>query len=731
MRKDLREWWHTEIPHIGTTPWEFIERMGAPGFDAGTYVTDSYAEAIRTNIESSFVYESDDVPERTEYWKAHGIERTVYGDPEDLTSRTVYCPTDVRASHEKRPLIVCVYNAGVPMISLEALGFVNIAARYGFIVLVPKDGNDDEHVLKAIDETAEEYPVDRERIFITGHSFGGASSGWQAVRHPDVYAGVCILGIEYGCLDNAEEEIARAAELRLPMINICGTSEVNRVLPLNEDRPDFNVPPQVAPNVKPRPHTREICLTGIQNWRRINGTHAYSIEEDCAETLSIPEKTFGVRADAHETRSYLGREHYVLDMLGEEGLPIVRCIAVKNCPHTVCPTAADLAWEFFKNIRRDAATKKIRYDVPAPVWDRITATVEYDRLGPKYTCFRIRLKDGAPHEPVTAEDFSISGFSDMTQVRYQFRPFRLEAVSENEFSLMTSGVSSDIYAPIYGGRAVRGEMRVECLVPGYAFTASDISETTLPQVLRYDLGFYTGSTGLTIPYCYYRAKTEEKVPLIVYATGCFGDNNKDNNEQILGSGPLRMASPEFQSQFPCHVMAPWYPLGGHPPQGEEGQRQLEDYSRNLTELVEHTIRELGADISRVYFIGNGGGAIYQSLSLGVHIYAAAAMITTIFDFFEDGSEMKYLDNLGELPVYITHATSDFPCPVRRSRLTYSRLKELGNRNLFYHEYSDLELSAFGIDTKNEVGSHYSALLDYAGNDMFRWLFSFRREPKKG
>ena len=177
MRKDLREWWHTEIPHIGTTPWEFIERMGAPGFDAGTYVTDSYAEAIRTNIESAFVYESDDVPERTEYWKARGIERTVYGDPEDLTSRTVYCPTDVRASHEKRPLIVCVYNAGVPMISLEALGFVNIAARYGFIVLVPKDGNDDEHVLKAIDETAEEYPVDRERIFITGHSFGGASSG--------------------------------------------------------------------------------------------------------------------------------------------------------------------------------------------------------------------------------------------------------------------------------------------------------------------------------------------------------------------------------------------------------------------------------------------------------------------------------------------------------------------------------------------------------------------------
>lgn len=727
MRKDLREWWHTYIPHIHAAPWDYMRRMGDENFCVESYVTDSYAEAVRTNIESSLIYDSDDVPERTEYWKKRGIERRVYGDPALLSSMTVYCPTEVLKSDKKHPLMVCVYNAGVTMLSLEALGFVNIAARNGFIVLVPKDGNSDEHVLEAIDKTAESYPVDRERIFIAGHSFGGASAGWQAVKHPDVYAGACILGIEYGCTDNTEEEIERAKALRLPMINICGTSEVNCVLPLNVDQPGFDVPPQVAPNLKPLPHTREICLTGIRNWRRINAAKEYSFEEDCAETLSVPEKAFGIRADAHETREYLGREHYVCDMYGEEGLPIIRCIAVKNCPHTVSPTAADLAWEFFRNIRRDTASKKIRYDIPVPAWDRITADVEYDRIGPKYSCFRLHLKEGAAGPLPAAEDFSISGFFDMNPVRHQFRVIKLEADQNNELRLMVSGVSSDIYMPVYGGRSIRGEMRVSCLAPAYAFTASDISETNLPQVKRYSLGFYTGSTGITIPYCCYRANTREKVPLIVYATGCFGDNNKDNNEQILGSGPLRMASPEFQSRFPCHVMAPWYPLGGHPAQGEEGQQQLEDYSRNLTELVENIIRELDADISRIYFIGNGGGAIYQSLSLGVHIYAAAAMLTTIFDFFEDGSEMKYLDNLSDMPIYITHAVSDFPCPVKRSRLSYSRLKELGNRNLYYHEYSDLELDRFGIDIRNEVGSHYSALLDYAGDDMFRWLFSYRRD----
>ncbi len=726
MRKDLKEWWNTAIPNLGMTPLEFMQRMGDKDFDVDSYVTDSYAELIKTFIESSMVYANDDAPERTEYWREKGVERKVFGEEGDPLLRTVYCPEELLRCGEKRPLIVCVYNSGATMLSLESLGFVHIASRYGLIVLVPKDGNSEEHVLESIRRTAEEYPVDMERIFIAGHSFGGASAGWQAVRHPDVYAGACVLGFTYVCMDNTPEEIARAAELRMPMISICGTSEVSRALPINVDFPDFVVPPKVAPNVTPFPHTAEIGIEGIRNWRRINGTREYTMEEDTSPELSIPEKAYGFHADSREIRDLLGREHYICDMTGAEGRPIVRCIAVKDCPHTIPPTAADLAWEFFRDIRRDENTKQIRYEIPAPAWESIEAEVEYDRNGPKYKSFVLRLKESMTDVPVTAEDFTVCGFTDMSRVRRQSGALRVKKLSDRELLLLVPAVSSDCYAQKYGGRSYRGKMRVSCLVPGFSFSASDVSKTVMPQVERFSHGAYTGSDGLTITYCYYKGQSDEKLPLIVYATGCLGDNNADDNEQILGPGPLRMASAEFQSRFPCHVVAPWYPLGGHPEQGEKGQQMLEDYSRNLTRMVEKVIEELDADRSRIYFIGNGGGALYQSLSLGAHIYAAAAMLTTIFDFFDDGSEMKYLDNLADMPIYITHASSDMPCPVKRSRISYGRLKELGNRELYYREYTDPELKAVGIDTDNEVGSHNSALVDYCGDDMYRWLFSHER-----
>ena len=47
MRKDLHEWWHSHIPQIGMTPWEFMQRMGDSSFKVESYVTDSYAEPIR------------------------------------------------------------------------------------------------------------------------------------------------------------------------------------------------------------------------------------------------------------------------------------------------------------------------------------------------------------------------------------------------------------------------------------------------------------------------------------------------------------------------------------------------------------------------------------------------------------------------------------------------------------------------------------------------------------
>ena len=77
MRKEIEQWWNTFIPHIGMTPLEFMQRMGDKDFDVRSYVTDSYAEPIKTFIESSMIYGDDNSPERTEYYSSTDLTWTV------------------------------------------------------------------------------------------------------------------------------------------------------------------------------------------------------------------------------------------------------------------------------------------------------------------------------------------------------------------------------------------------------------------------------------------------------------------------------------------------------------------------------------------------------------------------------------------------------------------------------------------------------------------------------
>jgi poly(hydroxyalkanoate) depolymerase family esterase len=126
------------------------------------------------------------------------------------------------------PLVVvlhgCTQNAAVYD---HGSGWSTLADRHGFILLFPEQqrannpllcfnwfsGNDTQRgmgeaasIRAMIDLMVKSWPVDRERIFVTGLSAGGAMAAVMLATYPEVFAaGAILAGVAYGCADSVSE----------------------------------------------------------------------------------------------------------------------------------------------------------------------------------------------------------------------------------------------------------------------------------------------------------------------------------------------------------------------------------------------------------------------------------------------------------------------------------------------------------------------------------------------
>ncbi|MBQ4258097.1 MAG: hypothetical protein II713_03740, partial [Clostridia bacterium] len=508
---------------------------------------------------------------------------------------------------------------------------------------------------------------------------------------------------------------------------------VNGVFPMNRD-PERPAPPRVSADATPPYLSAENCLYGLNLWRKIAGCAVRAREED-TENLSKAEQAIGAHFDKIKTRELLAREHYIGEENGFDGSPSLRCAAVSGGPHCVAPTAAPLAWEFLKSFYRDETTGKLRRLAPEKAYHRVVAETSFSPLGQTVTAFLLELKEAADPSELSPEDYSICAYTDMKPAAREMRVLGIECPKPGILKLWTEEFLLDARVPQYGlvnghpGSVTRGfEVTCSREINGmsFDFSRADVTAENPGAIRQYLPKRFEREGMMGFDYVECRQKGEN-LPVVFYSVGSGADNNAENNRQILNYPGYLLASKGFQAVYPCHVLAPWFPMPGHPPQGEEGNAQMEAYARSTAAMVRSFAEETGADLSRVYFIGTGGGALYQHLAAGKDLYAAAAMMTSVFDFFNDGSEIKYLRETLKIPLYISHAQSDYPCPVRRSRLACEKLREFGHKNFTYYEYSDAELSRLGIDTDNLAGTHDSPNLNLAKPEFWRWLFAQKRK----
>lgn len=233
--------------------------------------------------------------------------------------------------------------------------FIELCARGEFMMLffaleTPKDN--DEVLPGIIKETLRSYPVDPQRVYLTGQSHNGYYALEFYRTHPKLIAAAATLcdpvGLQVGArIDyykpNAEEIIASFRQYDFPLIDINGNLENSYC------KPDRS-PEKIADDV-----------FYFQNRLAAFKLPMRSREEILAAQVSPDYATRrnGIPADRTEVRYLMGSEAYVSDYCREDGKWYFRYISLENTPHMIMPQMAELSWGFLRRFARDNDTGEV------------------------------------------------------------------------------------------------------------------------------------------------------------------------------------------------------------------------------------------------------------------------------------------------------------------------------------------------------------------------------------
>ena len=224
------------------------------------------------------------------------------------------------------------------------------------------DANDMLHEILKVAE--KQYPIDRSRIYLTGHSHNGRFTAEYMRRHQPELAAIATLGNEPGQLSPevtsgffvvTDEQLDIQASCDTPLINISGFVERNSQFPLNIDAPHVRPGQWVALNTfEKRAHSWQRRLRSARCPMR-------TVEEIAATRYStdLAERNIGVPADRTEVLTLDGSENYIVDIKNVDGKFHLRMVALGNMPHTPTPAMSQLSWAFMRQFARNLETGEI------------------------------------------------------------------------------------------------------------------------------------------------------------------------------------------------------------------------------------------------------------------------------------------------------------------------------------------------------------------------------------
>ncbi len=220
----------------------------------------------------------------------------------------------------------------------------------------------------------------------------------------------------------------------------------------------------------------------------------------------------------------------------------------------------------------------------------------------------------------------------------------------------------------------------------------------------------------TIRYRWFAPDTEARMPLVIVLHGSSGKGNDNLTHLITGNsviGAGYWATPEWQADQPCFVLAPQCPGGEmwtrtaswtspvHPLSPEPAPA-LSD----LMHLLEELLAAHPIDPDRIYLIGAsmGGYGVWDWIVRDPGRFAAAIAVC-------GGMPKGQAGTLRDLPLWIFHGENDGIVPVEESRRAFREILAAGGRPR-YREYQE--------------GPHSVSSYTYLDAGVEEWLFAQRR-----
>lgn len=334
------------------------QAMNRGMFDTEWLIHTKGGKKMTEGILLEYKFQTVNDPGYAEYWDAMGLKL----DIKETQGRRwlMYAPKQQLETGEKLPLVLAMQEvyAGNEHLAVTAASYfyeyMELAAQGECMVLffALEDPDSNDLLADIAREAMEDYPVDRSRVYVTGHSHDGWFARHFAFRHPDMIAALATMGNHIGLPDPAvvgnrimgvsDEEIAQYAKFDMPTINVNGACE----------------------RFSQYPETEEEQVRWAMDWQRRLKAHrcaAPSVEEILAVRSSENKaiRALGVSADQGQTCFFDGVEHYVADIQNTDGKYHLRIASSENMPHTVTPCMVNLAWSYIRRFARNLETGEV------------------------------------------------------------------------------------------------------------------------------------------------------------------------------------------------------------------------------------------------------------------------------------------------------------------------------------------------------------------------------------